>query len=90
MAEDSKSISTSEAVTPPTGESLRSQESSDAQGQFSAAVDDLLDQLQHKFDNVSREVFAKLDDMATRLDELEASLTIAGDTAAATASSPAK
>jgi heat shock factor-binding protein 1 len=53
-------------------------------------VDDLLDQLQHKFDNVSREVFAKLDDMATRLDELEASLTIAGDTAAATASSPTK
>lgn len=34
-------------------------QSSDAQGQFNAAVDELLDQLQHKFDNVSREMFGK-------------------------------
>ena len=31
----------------------------DAQGQLTAAVDDLLDQLQHKFDNVSRDMFGK-------------------------------
>ncbi|KAE8331637.1 heat shock factor binding protein 1-domain-containing protein [Aspergillus sergii] len=72
--DDNKSVSTSEAVTPPTGE-----QATDAQGQLAAAVDDLLDQLQHKFDNVSREMFGKLDDMARRLDELEASLTTVGD-----------
>ena len=111
----------------------------DAQGQLTAAVDDLLDQLQHKFDNVSRDMFGKrqlsplhcssilvgpihnaskktqklhpafifcsrsyprsssgiqltvtVDDMARRLDELEASLTIAGDTASPGAGSPKK
>lgn len=31
----------------------------DAQGQFTAAVDDLIHQLQHKFDTVSREMFGK-------------------------------
>ena len=83
-------------------------QSSDAQGQFNAAVDELLDQLQHKFDNVSREMFGKcefttsyhildlwgyelelpanplcfcfaVDDMARRLDELEASLAVSDD-----------
>jgi heat shock factor-binding protein 1 len=34
-------------------------ENSDAQGQLTAAVDELLDQLQSKFDNVSKEVFGK-------------------------------
>ncbi|RAQ43642.1 hypothetical protein AFGD_005058 [Aspergillus flavus] len=72
--DDNKSVSTSEAVTLPTGE-----QATDAQGQLAQAVDDLLDQLQHKFDNVSREMFGKLDDMARRLDELEASLTTVGD-----------
>ncbi|KAE8148948.1 heat shock factor binding protein 1-domain-containing protein [Aspergillus avenaceus] len=73
IEEDNKSVSTSEAVTPPTGE-----QNTDAQGQFNMAVDELLDQLQHKFDNVSREMFGKLDDMARRLDELEASLSVSG------------
>jgi heat shock factor-binding protein 1 len=53
-------------------------QNSDAQGQLTAAVDELLDQLQSKFDNVSKEVFGKLDDMTRRLDELEASLTSSG------------
>ncbi|GKZ28840.1 hypothetical protein AbraIFM66950_001091 [Aspergillus brasiliensis] len=87
------SESTAEAVPPPP---TTSTQNSDAQGQFSAAVDDLLDQLQHKFDGVSREMFGKLDDMARRLDELEASFTVvdgtttsggAGGTAGAAASS---
>jgi heat shock factor-binding protein 1 len=54
-------------------------------------VDDLLDQLQHKFDTVSREMFGKFDDMARRLDELEASLRAAEDAeaGAATATTPA-
>ncbi|KAL3434913.1 heat shock factor binding protein 1-domain-containing protein [Aspergillus tetrazonus] len=66
------------------------QPSTDVQGQFTAAVDDLLDQLQHKFDTVSREMFGKFDDMARRLDELEASLRAAEDAAsgAATATTP--
>ncbi|KAL2864724.1 heat shock factor-binding 1 family protein [Aspergillus lucknowensis] len=55
------------------------EQSTDAQGQFTAAVDELLDQLQHKFDTVSREMFGKFDDMARRLDELEASLSVAQD-----------
>lgn len=34
-------------------------QNTDAQGHFNAAVDELLDQLQHKFDNVSRDMFGK-------------------------------
>ncbi|KAL1966791.1 hypothetical protein VTN77DRAFT_3756 [Rasamsonia byssochlamydoides] len=55
--------------------------------ELAAAVDDLLDQLQHKFDKVSTEIFGKLDDMARRLDELEASLTAVQEEAAAAAKS---
>ncbi|KAJ5746034.1 hypothetical protein N7520_011216 [Penicillium odoratum] len=69
----------------PSEESFLSQPNSDAQGQLTAAVDELLDQLQSKFDNVSKEMFGKLDDMTRRLDDLEASLSAAGnDTASAT------
>ncbi|KAJ5897922.1 hypothetical protein N7504_008210 [Penicillium tannophilum] len=62
-------------------ESFLSQPNSDAQGQLTVAVDELLDQLQGKFDNVSKEMFSKLDDMTRRLDELEASLSAAGSDA---------
>ncbi|PWY95887.1 hypothetical protein BO94DRAFT_581046 [Aspergillus sclerotioniger CBS 115572] len=79
MSTDSPPLSTTETVPPPT----TSTQTSDPQGQFSAAVDDLLDQLQHKFDGVSREMFGKLDDMARRLDELEASFTVVDGTTAA-------
>ncbi|PYI11110.1 hypothetical protein BO78DRAFT_393581 [Aspergillus sclerotiicarbonarius CBS 121057] len=74
--ESSPPLSTTETVPPPTSAA----QTSDPQGQFSAAVDDLLDQLQHKFDGVSREMFGKLDDMARRLDELEASFTVVDGT----------
>ncbi|KAJ5246182.1 hypothetical protein N7468_001165 [Penicillium chermesinum] len=63
-------------------ESLLSQPNADAQGQLTAAVDELLDQLQSKFDNISKEMFGKLDDMTRRLDELEASLTASGNDSA--------
>ncbi|KAJ5653985.1 hypothetical protein N7490_000988 [Penicillium lividum] len=66
----------------PSEESFLSQPNSDAQGQLTAAVDELLDQLQSKFDNVSKEMFGKLDDMTRRLDDLEASLSAAGNDAA--------
>ncbi|KAL1852965.1 hypothetical protein Plec18170_005547 [Paecilomyces lecythidis] len=81
MSEQPASTSASKAPgspVPPTS-------AADASGsqELAAAVDDLLDQLQHKFDNVSNEIFGKLDEMARRLDELEASLAVASDTAAA-------
>jgi len=47
--------------------------------QLALAVDDLLNQLQHKFDKVSTEIFGKLDDMARRLDQLESSLILSGE-----------
>ncbi|RJE20896.1 hypothetical protein PHISCL_06764 [Aspergillus sclerotialis] len=81
MTEDIKPENQStEPVSPPTG---KSQQTADAQSQLTSAVDDLLDQLQYKFDNVSRDMFTKLDDMTRRLDELEASLTASVDAAAA-------
>ncbi|KAJ9204057.1 hypothetical protein DTO166G4_8825 [Paecilomyces variotii] len=69
----------------PPGSPVPPTSATDASGsqELAAAVDDLLDQLQHKFDNVSSEIFGKLDDMARRLDELEASLTVASDTTTA-------
>ncbi|KAF7720279.1 Uncharacterized protein PECH_003397 [Penicillium ucsense] len=59
---------------PSAGESFLSQPNSDAMGQLTTAVDELLDQLQSKLDGVTKEMFGKLDDMTRRLDELEASL----------------
>ena len=35
------------------------QQNSDAEDQFTAAVDELLDQLQNKFNTVSKDVFSK-------------------------------
>ncbi|KAJ5952145.1 Heat shock factor binding 1 [Penicillium vulpinum] len=88
MVDDSKSPPIDKLVSSlPEEESLLSQPNSDAQGQLTAAVDDLLNQLQSKFDAVSTEMFGKLDDMTKRLDELEASLTAA---AAPGAPDPAK
>ncbi|KAJ5312516.1 hypothetical protein N7508_003346, partial [Penicillium antarcticum] len=82
MAEDPKSPSPDKLSPALEGESLLSQPNSDAQGQLTAAVDELLDQLQSKFENVSTEMFGKLDDMTKRLDELEASLTASSDSSA--------
>ncbi|KAA8652568.1 heat shock factor-binding 1 family protein [Aspergillus tanneri] len=85
MTEETKSVATSENVSSPS--LLSGEQATDPQGQLTAAVDDLLDQLQHKFDNVSREMFGKLDEMVRRLDELEASLHNTSD---ADPTSPAK
>ncbi|KAJ5327331.1 hypothetical protein N7541_009857 [Penicillium brevicompactum] len=77
MAEASKSPS-----PPPEVEPLLSQSNSGSQGQLNAAVDDLLNELQSKFENVSTELFGKLDDMTKRLDDLEASLAASNSTTA--------
>jgi heat shock factor-binding protein 1 len=64
------------------GSQLLQPQGSDGSGtqELAAAVDDLLDQLQHKFDSVSTEIFGKLDDRARRHDEVETSLIVADDT----------
>ncbi|KAL3464181.1 heat shock factor binding protein 1-domain-containing protein [Aspergillus heterothallicus] len=80
MSANNKPLSAEGGLSP--SAATGQEQPTDAHGQFTAAVDDLLDQLQHKFDTVSREMFGKFDDMARRLDELESSLSIAGDEAA--------
>ncbi|EKV10664.1 Heat shock factor binding 1 [Penicillium digitatum] len=88
MVDDSRPPSPDKPESSPlAGVSLLSQPNSEAQGQLTAAVDDLLNELQTKFDKVSTEMFGKLDDMTKRLDELEASLTAS---VGAGAPSPAK
>ncbi|KAI0135733.1 heat shock factor binding protein 1-domain-containing protein [Daldinia grandis] len=42
--------------------------------ELTTVVEELLNSLSSKFDGVSTEIFAKMDDMARRLDNLEASL----------------
>ncbi|KAI4230144.1 MAG: hypothetical protein L6R36_000257 [Xanthoria steineri] len=51
----------------------------DAPNELIKAVDELLDNLSSKFSKVSTEVFAKMDEMAQRLDELEASIKASAD-----------
>ncbi|KAJ2973214.1 hypothetical protein NQ176_g6736 [Zarea fungicola] len=46
----------------------------DARTELNAAVEELLNTIQNKFAGVSSEIFAKLDDMSSRLDKLEAEL----------------
>jgi len=50
------------------------QSSDDARTDLSAAVDDLLNSLSNKFASMSSEIFAKMDEMTRRLDNLEAKL----------------
>ncbi|KAJ5893495.1 hypothetical protein N7495_005186 [Penicillium taxi] len=61
-----------------TGESLLTVPSSDAQSQLTVAVDELLANLEVKFDAINKEMIEKLEDMARRMDELEASFVSSG------------
>ncbi|KAH8790174.1 heat shock factor binding protein 1-domain-containing protein [Hyaloscypha finlandica] len=45
-----------------------------ASAELSAVVDELLNSLSNKFAGVSSEIFAKMDEMSRRLDNLEATL----------------
>jgi len=47
---------------------------STAPAELSAVVDELLNSLSNKFAGVSSEIFAKMDEMSRRLDNLEATL----------------
>ncbi|UNI18986.1 hypothetical protein JDV02_005212 [Purpureocillium takamizusanense] len=53
-------------------ETPQSSESTNAD--VSAAVEDLLNTLSNKFASVSSEIFAKMDEMSRRLDNLESAL----------------
>ncbi|KAK4103925.1 hypothetical protein N658DRAFT_521758 [Parathielavia hyrcaniae] len=46
----------------------------DARGELTAQLEDLLNTLSNKFAGVSSEIFAKMDEMSRRLDNLEAQL----------------
>ncbi|KAM5342571.1 hypothetical protein ACJ41O_013537 [Fusarium nematophilum] len=48
--------------------------SDDARADVTAAVEELLNTLSNKFAGVSSEIFAKMDEMSRRLDNLEAAL----------------
>ncbi|KAK4452313.1 heat shock factor-binding protein 1 [Podospora aff. communis PSN243] len=48
--------------------------SEDARGELTAQLDELLNTLSNKFAGVSSEIFAKMDEMSRRLDNLEAQL----------------
>ncbi|KAM0204380.1 hypothetical protein ACHAPA_005628 [Fusarium lateritium] len=48
--------------------------SDDARADVTAAVEELLNSLSNKFAGVSSEIFAKMDEMSRRLDNLESAL----------------
>ncbi|KAK3905311.1 heat shock factor-binding protein 1 [Staphylotrichum tortipilum] len=58
---------------------LASSTNEDARGELTAQIDDLLNTLSNKFAGVSSEIFAKMDEMSRRLDNLEAKLKDAED-----------
>ncbi|KAI0380736.1 heat shock factor binding protein 1-domain-containing protein [Hypomontagnella monticulosa] len=49
-------------------------EAGNSSDELTSVVEELLSTLSAKFDGVSSEIFAKMDDMARRLDNLEAAL----------------
>jgi len=53
---------------------ISTQASEDVPAELSAVVDELLHSLSTKFQAVSREMFAKMDEMSKRIDNLEATL----------------
>jgi len=60
-------------------ENRLSTNSTDAPAELSAVVDELLNSLSNKFAGVSSEIFAKMDEMSRRLDNLEATLQDNGE-----------
>ncbi|CAD6506075.1 BgTH12-07006 [Blumeria graminis f. sp. triticale] len=69
---DSESISKINRISVTT----TAMESSAPTDDLSAVVDELLNSLSNKFAGVSSEIFAKMDDISRRLDNLEANLKI--------------
>ncbi|KAH8891329.1 hypothetical protein GQ53DRAFT_746837 [Thozetella sp. PMI_491] len=55
-------------------DSSTTQASDDTRAEFTAQLEELLNTLSNKFAGVSSEIFAKMDEMSRRLDNLEAQL----------------
>ncbi|CAN8095571.1 unnamed protein product [Discula destructiva] len=53
--------------------------SDDARAELTQQLDDLLNTLSNKFAGVSSEIFAKMDEMSRRIDNLEAALVASND-----------
>ncbi|GAB1314161.1 Heat shock factor-binding protein 1 [Madurella fahalii] len=53
--------------------------SDDARAELTVQLEDLLNTLSNKFAGVSSEIFAKMDEMSRRLDNLEAQLMASKD-----------
>ncbi|KXX80915.1 Heat shock factor-binding protein 1 [Madurella mycetomatis] len=53
--------------------------SDDARAELTVQLEDLLNTLSNKFAGVSSEIFAKMDEMSRRLDNLEAQLMVNKD-----------
>lgn len=56
------------------GDANQSTTSDDPRAELTAQLDDLLNTLSNKFAGVSSEIFAKMDEMSRRLDNLEAAM----------------
>ncbi|KAG9246743.1 heat shock factor binding protein 1-domain-containing protein [Calycina marina] len=61
-----------------------------AQAELSVVVDELLYTLSNKFAGISSEIFAKMDEMSRRLDNLEATIQSGDGKPSATKPSPTK
>lgn len=67
-------MASNEPQPDPTANSKTENPSDDARADVTAAVEELLNSLSNKFAGVSSEIFAKMDEMSRRLDNLEAAL----------------
>ncbi|KAK3997622.1 hypothetical protein QBC44DRAFT_315237 [Cladorrhinum sp. PSN332] len=63
-----------------TSPNAQANSSDDARAELTAQVEDLLNTLSNKFAGVSSEIFAKMDEMSRRLDNLEAQMMSVKDT----------
>ncbi|KAK3937668.1 heat shock factor-binding protein 1 [Diplogelasinospora grovesii] len=58
----------------PDSSASQTNKSEDASAELTAHIEDLLNTLSNKFAGVSSEIFAKMDEMSRRLDNLESQL----------------
>ncbi|KAL8305350.1 hypothetical protein RB601_009588 [Gaeumannomyces tritici] len=66
----------------PSQTTQQNSEAEDARGELTAQLEDLLNTLSNKFAGVSSEIFAKMDEMSRRLDNLEAQLAAKAENSA--------
>ncbi|KAF9973614.1 hypothetical protein BGZ73_003136 [Actinomortierella ambigua] len=71
----SQSQSKAPTPAPPSGGDGPSQETDFSPEELTLFVEKLLDQLNTKFDNVSHQLFGKMEEMSTRIEDLEKSIS---------------